>query len=75
MSGECNGPDVVEDCDACISAQKHYYERLVTYGCDPTEPADARATVVKDCDGSMSDKASYLEGVCSSGGTPAYDCE
>jgi hypothetical protein len=74
MAGECK-KDKVDNFDDCISAQKHYYEKLLIYGCTSTEPTDARSRVVSDCNGSKVDKADYLEDVCSEGGTPNYNCD
>jgi len=74
MSGECK-KDQVDNCDDCIAAQKHYFEKLLIYGCDSEEPAEARDGVVNDCNGTKVDKASYLEDVCMDSGTPTYDCD
>ena len=74
MSGTCKKKKV-DNCDVCISAQQHLFQRLLTYGCDSEEPEDARTAVYNDCDGTKVVKVSYLEDVCNEGGTPDYNCD
>ncbi len=71
MSGSCEKMN----CDDCIDSQRHYFDKLLLFGCDSDEPADARDRVDADCNKTKTDKAAYLEQVCNDNGTPSYDCD